>query len=917
MKRFVSVILALMLASTMLLTVGTAGAEEDKTIITATNPVITADVEQTVELSDYLVRFSREGKAETVEWFDSNGIDVTEIKASEKGVIKLVARAGTQEANVYFVAKEKDETEHILFEADYSKYTNIQQLKDEGYVTTVGDEYFGFADGALVMGSTAHDYVRIILPEWLGDFGDYNITAEVKMLETRDNARWFGLVYRIQNENKKYYPYYHMCVRENTTAATGIEFAERTNANNWNVALTASGEHNTMKNTYRSVNVKAFESNVQYNIDGKEEIFVTDAVIGNKAQKYEKGLIGLTMNYGKIAVKSIKIAVQSSVPEREKKVLNLINNSHYADNLINPIANVEIIDPAKALDSISKEGSGSVLINAADYEDLKPIIAKCAAEQVLPTVIIENSDELKKLNGAMNAVGMNDANVISSSAQMLKSIRANKALVRTGLKVELQSGVLTSDMADALRREIRVAPATFCVIKSNNATYQAVSELQELAVAVWVEVEADPASEEFTVEALKAITSGANGIISKSSKKISEVINEYLEKNTLTRTPVMIGHRGNPGQALENSLSGFLKAYENGADIFEIDVDITKDGEVIILHDSTLNRTTNYTGNQTIGKMTLEEVKQYFLKAKDGTVTDEKVPTLRELLELFKDKDCRIFVEFKGSNVNNVIATCALIKEYGMEDRVDVISFSTGLINQTQREIPGMSTGYLHSPSSGGTTPEDALEALYPSISKAQACKSSINPSNGVINEFYTQAVTDRGLTVWPWTYTAANSNNAFLSGCDGVTTDDMQWVKNMVKYITANDISVILDDNAGFGVRAITYGDDERAIDADKLIVKVLSGGDCISVADGAIKGLKQGNAKIMFGYKTKTTNNSEYVLYTQPVTVTVGVAVDETSASDKNGMAGGDWLVIAISAVIALGAVAAIVVFSKKKSK
>ena len=917
MKRFFSVLLASLMIVTLCSALLTANAAGEKTIITHTNPVITANVGDTVDFSNYLVRFSTQGAAVEVEWY-KDGVKCTSAKPTEKGVTAYSVKKGSDTLNVYVVAKEKSETEYVLFEADFSKYDNIKQLKDDGFVTSVEDSYYSFADGCLVMGTTAHDYVRLMLPAWLGDFGDYSISADIKMLETTNNSRWFGLVYRIQNENKSYYPYYHMCVRENTTSANGIEFAERTSANNWNVASTASGDIASLKTQFNTLNIKAFEKNIQYNINGNEEMHISNAVLGIKAPLYEKGQIGITMNYGKVAVKSIKVAVQSAAPERPKRFLNLINNAHQENNLINPIANVEALDSATALENISATGAGNVLIKVSDFEDLKPVTEKCIENQVLPTFLLETQDDVKKLNSAMNASQMKDANAISRDAKLLNTIRSNKSLVRTGLIIDIPEGEFNSDVADVLRRDIRKAPATFCVISSKDASYAVVDELQELAVAVWVTVDADPTSEEYTAEALRAVTSGANGIITKKADKLTEVINGYLEKNTMTRTPVMIGHRGNPGQAPENTLSGFIKAYENGADVFEVDVEITKDGEIVIMHDNTINRTTNYTGNLTVSQMTLAEIKQYNIKAKNGSVTDEKVPTLKEVFEEFKDKDCKIFVEFKGGNALNIKTTCDLIKEYGMEDKVDVISFNTGFLTQTQAQIPGMSTGYLHGPSGNSSTPEDALEALYPSLSAAQNFKSTINASQGVVSIYYTQAATDRGMTVWPWTYVASSNNGAFLSGCDGVTTDDMQWVTKMAKYLKAETNSVILGDNASAGVKYVTYGNKEVEVKGDELIVKVISGGDCISIENGTIKGLKEGNATVIYGYKAKTTANSEYVIYTQPMTITVGNAVDETPSEADNGEGGlgkGDILVIVISAVVALLAVGAAVFFTRKK--
>lgn len=910
MKRTLSVLLSVLMLSTLLCSL-MATEVMAATEITNTNPAITAIVGEKVDLTAYSVEFDGDDKATSgIAWKDASGKSVTEITPDAKGVTKLTASANGKSKTIYLVAKEKDDAEYVLFEADFSKYTSVEDLKSNGFVMTIDEQYYTFEDGALVMGNGMQDYARLILPEWIGDFGDYSITTEMKMVDTSDSGRWFGLVYRIQNENKAYYPYYHMCIREKTTVSNGIEFAERTSANAWNVTATTAGDIVSMKSAYHILNIKAFEGAIQQNIDGSEYLYIGDSVLGKTVAYYEKGMVGMTMNYGRASVKSIRVAVQQTKPEKAVKQLKLINNSHESNNLINPIANVESVASADAIGT-----AGAVYAKVSDIADLNAFTKKCNDEQVLPTLVVDTVDELTQLDSAMSASQLKEANVVSTDPAVLAASRKMRPLVRTGLLVDLPDGVLDSKSANEIRLKVRSAPATFCVIPVEDALYASVDELQELAVAVWVLNDAKADSNDFTLQALKAVTSGANGIISTSASELTKVINEYFAENTMTRTPVMIGHRGNPTQAPENSLSGFIKAYDNGADVFEVDVEITKDGEIIIMHDDSLNRTTNYTGKAKVGQMTLEEIKKYKVKAKDGTLTDEAPPSLREVLEYFADKDCKIFVEFKGGTVANIKTTCDLIKEYEMEDRVDVISFNTNFLILTQKEIPGMSTGYLHGPSGSTSSPEDALDSIYTSLLSAQNFNSSINPSLGVASTYYMQAATDRGITVWPWTYNAKNNNAAFFNGCDGVTTDDMQWVTNMAKYITASDIEIGEGLSVDAGVKVITYGNKENELGLDKLTVKVIEGDEFVKVEDGKLVGVKTGSATVMYGYATKSTDGTEYVLYTQPTTVNVVTPAAESDVADTDD---GDsnigliiGIVVAALAIIGAGAF----VFIKKK--
>ncbi len=882
MKRIISLITLLALVST-LFTAFFAVEAVAATVISNTSPAITANVGDTVNLSAYSVVFDGDTSAtESLSWKDFSGTDISSVNVTAKGVTKLTASSGSKSKTVYLVAKNPSESEYVLYEANFASYSSIDQLKTEGWAFLNDASYYSLSGGDLVMGSLEHDYVRAIMPAWLGDFGDYSVTANAKMLTSKDTGRWFGVVYRIQNANGAYYPYYHMCTREATTSS-GIEFAERTADNAWNVQVKANGTVSSLKNAYTEFNVQAYGTTVRQSLDRIQATYTTNSVIGVNTGTYLKGMLGFTVNYATVGIRSVKVCVQETAPERS---VNLVNPNHEELPLINPIANVQTVSASQVYSVLgSADAPGIVYLDASTLSDFSTVIYNCKQNSVIPTFKVTTTAQVDSILAASTTHSFSDINIVSATASILSYVRGKNSIIRTGLIVNLTNGDLTDKEADVIRRAVRSAPATFCVIESANATKKAVSEIQEFAVAVWVIVSSAVGTDAFNVEAVKAVTSGANGIISASSSELAKVINTHLVDNAMTRTPIMIGHRGNPSQAPENTLSGFIKAYENGADIFEVDVEITSDNQIVIMHDNTINRTTNYTGTKTVNQMTLAEIKQYYIKLTDGTVTTEKVPTLKEVLDEFQDKDCKIFIEFKGSNASNVPYTCALLQQYGMEYLVDVISFAPQFLNQAQTEIPGMSTGYLHSPATVGTV-DEVLESLYNSISLAQSSNSTLNIACGIIGSgYYTQAVTDRGMTVWPWTYYYSNVDSGFMSGCDGVTTDDMQWVTDMAKVLHAevSNPHILVGQEMATGVLVESYGNEFTSAHTSQTVASVISGGDCVAVVNGRFVGLKEGSAQVVVGYPTRTTSGSEYVVYTQPFTITVGGNASLTQLIDK----------------------------------
>lgn len=107
----------------------------------------------------------------------------------------------------------------------------------------------------------------------------------------------------------------------------------------------------------------------------------------------------------------------------------------------------------------------------------------------------------------------------------------------------------------------------------------------------------------------------------------------------------IIAHKGASGTAPENTLAAFQRALDLGVDMIELDVRNTKDESIVVIHDETLDRTTN--GSGLVHDFTLEEIKQFDAGSWfDPIYRDEQVPTLKEVLDLV-DGRCKILVEIK------------------------------------------------------------------------------------------------------------------------------------------------------------------------------------------------------------------------------------------------------------------------------
>jgi glycerophosphoryl diester phosphodiesterase len=154
-------------------------------------------------------------------------------------------------------------------------------------------------------------------------------------------------------------------------------------------------------------------------------------------------------------------------------------------------------------------------------------------------------------------------------------------------------------------------------------------------------------------------------------------------------------HRGGALLWPENSLLAFRNALALGVDFLETDVHLTADGEAVIVHDPTLDRTT--TGQGAVRDVKLTDLVGVRLKAADGTVTAEHVPTLRELLDLMRPSPARLLLEIKVGPGRQPYAgieekVLALVRESGLFDRVVVMAFEDETLRRVRALDPKVRT---------------------------------------------------------------------------------------------------------------------------------------------------------------------------------------------------------------------------------
>lgn len=251
---------------------------------------------------------------------------------------------------------------------------------------------------------------------------------------------------------------------------------------------------------------------------------------------------------------------------------------------------------------------------------------------------------------------------------------------------------------------------------------------------------------------------------------------------TNPRPPTMvIAHQGGDGVWPGNTLYAFEKAAEIGAHVLEMDAHITRDGHIVLIHDETVDRTTNGAGE--VEAMTLEELQR--LDAAHNWTPDNgqthpyrgmgiTIPSLAAVFERFPDM--RHTIELKKTRASMAQPLCDLIRKYAMQDKVLVASFHDAALAEFRQTCPEVAT----SASRGEATPFVLLGKVflggwvspqYQSLQVPWNPKDSLNIP--IMTARFIREAHAKGIAVEPWTVDDPELMRQYIAwGVDGIITD-------------------------------------------------------------------------------------------------------------------------------------------------
>ncbi len=224
----------------------------------------------------------------------------------------------------------------------------------------------------------------------------------------------------------------------------------------------------------------------------------------------------------------------------------------------------------------------------------------------------------------------------------------------------------------------------------------------------------------------------------------------------------VIAHRGASGHAPENTLSAFQKAIYMGADMVELDVHLSRDGELVVTHDESLEHLTNGFGY--VKDYTVSELKHFEVMVKTGDRRPERIPTLREVFE-FVGKRVGVVVEIKTGQFSYPgieAKTARLLEEFDLLDDALVIAFYHPTLREIKRINPHIATGILY-----------AAGLIEPWAVAETVGADALHPHFHYIWPEVVVESQKRGYRVHPWTIDSPDDLQRWKAfGVDGITTD-------------------------------------------------------------------------------------------------------------------------------------------------
>lgn len=374
------------------------------------------------------------------------------------------------------------------------------------------------------------------------------------------------------------------------------------------------------------------------------------------------------------------------VPFDDLKVVNVVEK--VKNSITSPAVTIYEIDSKEKLDAYGKNADNLLVnidksLNVIDKNGEKISTLSKLQSLNLNTIICPRINDVETAEAFETFVSRNltndwDYTVFSSSTDVLTYIKSTDTLkcIRTAYDVSNKQAISIKEE----RINANKLNAHILVISQNQIDPDEIRRCEALCKTVWVYSNDVTETDDYA-----CICSGASGIITKRINFYNTAINKFEKYNgkIMYKTSFNIAHRGLPTKCPENTVYSCEEAIKGGAEALELDFHVTKDNEIVCMHDVTLNAVIDKEVEEDlyVADMTKAEIQQYRVaRSYTGEEFDETqpIPFIEDIAELlYRYPDVILYFEVKSTEERFAEIASKKIKDLNLVDRILIIQFQS------------------------------------------------------------------------------------------------------------------------------------------------------------------------------------------------------------------------------------------------
>lgn len=681
-----------------------------------------------------------------------------------------------------------------------SEFTGLPSNWELSDLCDTDNVTIGATDGNLVVKSTSTQtmskyYGALVRIGTDKSYGDFTFEMTFRMSDPADSTRWMGIMYHTQVASNGKLIGYMMNFRysgESASSAVTPNLGFPDDTRKASGVPLSDGLFHTITITLKGTTASHY---IDGNLITEWDVSTKDAALGTSLTE---GGFALIVNRCTLTIKNVNIYNEVKAPTpSERETDNTLAETYAPETeLVSPATVVTDVTSAETLQNLT-DNKGRAPANVILHIDDKMNVVdtsgatlgsfynvyKSLDNKIIPIVYVDSEKTADAFVDFMHTkLYILDIAVMSKDARLVKKVRSELIGIR---------GIVEYDNVESLYeivRESTDAGAMTVVIPQKYADSESVIYLQARYKTVWVRANSSSRG-----DIADSIFGGAFGVIADYS--VAYDVMESL--SGFTRNIFNVAHRGLRKVYNENGLVGLEASMKAGVTHIELDAMLTKDKEVVIIHDDSINRTTNGTGN--VANMTLEELRRYTLKDKDASA-GEKIPTLEEIIDLMQTlneengTDVVLMLEIKADDTDLVPRIKEILDEKNFYENIVFITFDS-----SEHQLAALRDNMPWVPACGLDSVNTSNFASQ--LGALNGAHAGTDPSKGNFTPEFIKMLTDRGFTPWSWTYdevgsTTGSTFDGVELGLLGVTSDEADIYGGMLRYAYGNDRTNVTEED-------------------------------------------------------------------------------------------------------------------------